>query len=401
MRIIRHIKMRTLEIIEKSVAELNAAPYNPRRISDTAYAALRASVARFGLVQPIVWNRRTGHVVGGHQRLRAASELGEERVKVVVVDLTDSEEKGLNLALNNANAQGQFTDAVHDLLGELKDEDFFAELELGQIAFDAVGAPVRVPDEPDGLEPDPGENGDSGATGEVWDMDGSRLVCGDSRNPDHVRRATQGEPVGALIFDPPFEETDLIASFNIDDYGANDALVFGDSMFRTDSIVDHGEMKWHYEFIWDCVTAWTIMGLPLQRHKNCQWWSRNPQYDHERCLDPRAPEERKRKTKNVRGEAILRADPRGKCLQSIFRHAITQDHPGVPHAKPVLWLMMLIANCTNGNVLDLFAGSGAGLIAAQAIDRRWFGIEIDPGKCRKIVARWESETGKVARCENR
>ena len=69
------------------IADLKPAPYNPRRIEATAVAGLRASIERFGNVQPIVWNRRSGYVVGGHQRLKV---LEAKRVKTtdVVVSTT-------------------------------------------------------------------------------------------------------------------------------------------------------------------------------------------------------------------------------------------------------------------------------------------------------------------------
>ena len=57
-----------LVIEQMHIAELDPAPYNPRTISPDALAGLRHSVERFGLVEPIVWNRRTGRVVGGHGR---------------------------------------------------------------------------------------------------------------------------------------------------------------------------------------------------------------------------------------------------------------------------------------------------------------------------------------------
>ena len=58
------------------LADLTPAEYNPRTISAEAMAGLSASMERFGLVQPIIWNRRTERVVGGHQRLKVLEGLG-------------------------------------------------------------------------------------------------------------------------------------------------------------------------------------------------------------------------------------------------------------------------------------------------------------------------------------
>jgi len=99
------------------IAELHPFEGNPRHISDEAKAGLRTSIERFGLVQEIVVSRRTGRVVGGHQRLDALREMGEAEAPVALVDLTDDEEKALNVALNNPKLQGEFT---ADLLGLLE-----------------------------------------------------------------------------------------------------------------------------------------------------------------------------------------------------------------------------------------------------------------------------------------
>ena len=60
-----------VEISVKPLSELTPAPYNPRAISTAELEGLRASLDKFGLVEPVVWNRRTGHVVAGHQRIKA------------------------------------------------------------------------------------------------------------------------------------------------------------------------------------------------------------------------------------------------------------------------------------------------------------------------------------------
>ena len=70
--------------------DLHPAPYNPRlklRPGDPRYRKLRRSVERFGLVEPLVWNRRTGHLVGGHQRYQILCDLGHTEAPVSVVDL--------------------------------------------------------------------------------------------------------------------------------------------------------------------------------------------------------------------------------------------------------------------------------------------------------------------------
>ncbi|MDP1660724.1 MAG: ParB N-terminal domain-containing protein, partial [Phycisphaerales bacterium] len=92
-----------MNIRSVKIAKLKPAPYNPRielKPGDEVFERLKASMESFGVVEPIVWNQRTGHVVGGHQRLAVMVELGHTSAEVVVVHLTPAREKALNLALN-------------------------------------------------------------------------------------------------------------------------------------------------------------------------------------------------------------------------------------------------------------------------------------------------------------
>ena len=122
------------------VADLLPASYNPRRISDKALAGLRASMVRFGAVQPIVVNTRGGGrpvVVGGHQRLRVMRDLGETECEVKLVDLSPIEEKALNLTLNNPAIAGEFTGAVDAIIEEIRAEvpEVADALRLEEIEF--------------------------------------------------------------------------------------------------------------------------------------------------------------------------------------------------------------------------------------------------------------------------
>ncbi|HJZ58208.1 MAG TPA: ParB N-terminal domain-containing protein [Gemmataceae bacterium] len=115
----------SLELRVLPIDQLRPAPYNPRkpvRPGSPAYRKLKASLAEFGLVEPLVWNERTGHVVGGHARLSILRELGVTEVPVSVVRLDDAREKALNVVLNNQEAQGRYDPAkLADLLEELED----------------------------------------------------------------------------------------------------------------------------------------------------------------------------------------------------------------------------------------------------------------------------------------
>ncbi|MFP3589850.1 ParB N-terminal domain-containing protein, partial [Paraburkholderia sp. SIMBA_055] len=67
---------------------------------DKAYEELKASIEHFGYIDPLIWNEKTGNLVGGHQRFKILLESNPTEIKVSVVSLNEKEEKALNIALN-------------------------------------------------------------------------------------------------------------------------------------------------------------------------------------------------------------------------------------------------------------------------------------------------------------
>ena len=113
-----------MRIEKKPLSELNRAAYNPRvdlQPGDEDYESIRYSLERYGLVQPIVWNERTGNVVSGHQRLTVLQNQGVQEVEVSVVNLDDIAEKQLNVALNKTEGSWD-NDKLTELLIELGED---------------------------------------------------------------------------------------------------------------------------------------------------------------------------------------------------------------------------------------------------------------------------------------
>ena len=110
-----------MQIKRVPITRLNPAAYNPRKDlqpGDPEYQKLARSMTKFGCVEPIIWNERTGNVVGGHQRLKVLIAAGETELDVSVVNLSAEDEKALNLALNKI--VGVWDDeALSQLLQEL------------------------------------------------------------------------------------------------------------------------------------------------------------------------------------------------------------------------------------------------------------------------------------------
>lgn len=104
-------KFQNFETQTISRSEIKGAEYNPRVISEDAKKRLRSMIAKHGLVQPLVWNRRTGNLVAGHQRLEALDALERTQdyaLEVAIIDVSEREERVLNVQLNNPSMQGDW-----------------------------------------------------------------------------------------------------------------------------------------------------------------------------------------------------------------------------------------------------------------------------------------------------
>ena len=171
-----------------------AAPYNPRQISDHDLMALGRSMTTFGVVEPIVVNRRTNRIVGGHQRVKAAEGAGVEQLPVVHVDLDEAAEMQLNVALNRIH--GEFdVDKLGDLLKELNLAG--ADLDLTGLLhteIDELLGGLQTPDDgltdPDAVPEPPDEP--STQPGDLIYLGRHRLLCGDSANADDVKKLLDG-----------------------------------------------------------------------------------------------------------------------------------------------------------------------------------------------------------------
>lgn len=152
---------KTMQLAVVPVAELAtmAAPYNPRKMPDVELESLRRSMRHFGVVEPVVVNRRSRHIVGGNQRVKAAKAEGIAELPVFWVDLDDPSEKQLNLALNRIG--GEWDEALLanvlrelDALGANVEVTGFSSDEVDRIILAALDDEDddenENPDQPDG-----------------------------------------------------------------------------------------------------------------------------------------------------------------------------------------------------------------------------------------------------------
>lgn len=120
-------KSERYEIEEIQRRQIRNAAYNPRKISREAREKLRKGLEAHGLVSPLTWNRRTGNLVSGHQRIAQIDQIEgtqDYTLKIAVIDVDEKQEKEINVLLNNKAAQGEFD---IDMLAELiEDIDYSA-----------------------------------------------------------------------------------------------------------------------------------------------------------------------------------------------------------------------------------------------------------------------------------
>ena len=120
-----------MKIHKIKLSRINPATYNPRKDlkpEHPEYKRLLKSMDEYGCVEPLVWNSRTGNLVGGHQRLKILLAKGIKESYVSIVDLPLEKEKALNVALNKISGQWD-TEKLNALLDDLlKIDDFDIEL---------------------------------------------------------------------------------------------------------------------------------------------------------------------------------------------------------------------------------------------------------------------------------
>jgi len=332
-----------VDIVRTADLASMAAEYNPRKISESDLSALRRSLRFFGCVEPVVVNRRTSRIVGGHQRVRAAQAEGVESLLVVWVDLDEPSERQLNLALNRIHGEWD-EERLAALLAELERQGADLELtgfdddELARL-LDAGIAPAEGLVDPDET-PEPPEE-PAARPGDLIVLGDHRLLCGDSTSPADVTRAMDGARAGCLWTDPPYGVSYV--------GGTKDAFVLGHSDYH----YQHEPILYGYKPIPE--------GEGRLGRGAARWYGDNAQ------------------------ASVLAVD----------RPKVNADHPT---SKPVELIERCLHNSTRRGdvVFEPFGGSGSTLIACERLGRSCRAVEIDPRYVDVIVARWQAFTGKAA-----
>ena len=122
-----------LEVHEIDITSVTPAEYNPRSLSQKKFEDIKDSLTRLGFVDPVIVNKskeRENIIVGGHQRVKVAREMGYKSVPAVFVDLNLEEEKELNVRLNKNQGEWDFSILKQTFNSENLVDWGFAEQEL-------------------------------------------------------------------------------------------------------------------------------------------------------------------------------------------------------------------------------------------------------------------------------
>lgn len=388
-----------MEIIKKNIEELLPAEYNPRKDlkpGDPEYEKLKRSIKEFGYVDPVIWNKRTGRVVGGHQRLKVLKDSGIKELECVVVDLTEEKEKALNIALNKISGDWD-KDKLALLITDLQGTD----LDVSLTGFDTEELDDLFRDKTkDGIKEDDFdvdkelERPAITKLGDVWTLGRHRLICGDSTKEETFEHLMCGKKANLVVTDPPYNvnyegSAGKIQNDNLEDSAFHDFLLAAFTNIEKNMAEDASIYVFHADTEGlNFRKAFSEAGFYLSG--TCIWkkqslvLGRSPyQWQHEPVL---YGWKKKGKHKWYTGR-------KESTIWEFDKPKKNGEHPTM---KPVALIAYPIMNSSVSNtiVLDPFGGSGSTLIASEQIDRICYTAELDPKYADVIVKRYIEVSGK-------
>jgi DNA modification methylase len=376
----------TSELKVIAVDLLKPAEYNPRKQlkqGDKEYEKIKNSITEFGFADPLVVNSDMT-IIGGHQRLTVAKDLGYTEVPCAVVDLDKTREKALNIALNKITGSWDDT-LLADLIVDLQNENFntdFTGFEAPEIDMLFSKVHDKEVNEDDFDVEEELKQPCFSKSGDVWHLGKHRVICGDSTNADTFENLLEGTKVNLVCTDAPYfvelkNKSGTIANDNLDDKQAYEFLLKVFTNFKNSMAIDasiyefYATMKTRvfYDAFEDAgfrVGAGLIWKKPRAPFMRTDWKFN---------MEPLIWGWRKD------GKHIWYGDQK---QTAVFEFDGIKDSEkdgfGHPSSKPVPLIAYLIKQCTqsNGLVLDGFLGSASTLIACEQISRVCYGVELEP-----------------------
>ena len=392
-----------MEIQKIKIDKLNPAKYNPRKDlqpGDAEYEKLKRSIETFGYVEPVIWNKRTCNIVGGHQRYKILKVTGEKEIDCVVVDMDEKEEKALNIALNKVSGEWDLP-LLKELMEEL-DESMF---DISLTGFDAAEiedlfSNVHDKDvEDDEFDPDKAfEEIDEPISkqGDIWILGKHRLICGDSTKADTYIKLMEGKKANLCVTDPPYnvnysagkKNERTIKNDNMEDKrfyefllaafkNIYEALDSGAAIYVFHADTEGLNFRMAFKdagFKLASVCQWVKQSLVLGR-SDYQW-------QHEPVLYGWKPT----------GKHRWYSDRKQTTVWNFDRPTKSELHPTMK-SVPLVAYPIQNSSMTNCIVLEPFGGSGSTLIACEQTGRICYAVELDEKYCDVIVKRYIETAG--------
>ena len=382
-------------IEKKNAADLLPAEYNPRKDlkpGDLEYEKLKRSIEQFGYVEPVIWNKATGRVVGGHQRLKVLMDMGITEVDCVVVDMPEDKEKALNIALNKISGEWD-KDKLSLLIADLQGVDFdvsltgFDPAEIDDLFKDSH----KVKDDDFDVDAELQKPTITKA-GDIWQLGRHRLICGDTK-AETYELLMGTTKANLVITDPPYNvnyegSAGKIKNDNMADDAFYNFLLNAYTQMHSAMADDASIYVFHADTEGlNFRRAFADAGFYLS---GCCIWKkqslvlgRSPyQWQHEPCLYGWK--------KNGKHQWYT-----GRKETTIWEFDKPKKNGDHPTMKPIPLLAYPIMNSSMSNsvVLDPFGGSGSTLIACEQTDRICYTVELDEKFCDVIVKRYIEQVG--------
>lgn len=418
-----------MHIKKMKLSDLKTAEYNPRvdlKPGMQEYEKLKQSILEFGFVDPPIYNIQTGNLVGGHQRVAVARELGLfNEIEVSVVNLPLNKEKALNVALNKISGQWD-EEKLYFLLNELDDEAVsltgFDTEEVDSLldSFNYEEDIEKPIIEDDFQVNEFIENHPEAKTkmGQLWKLGNHYLLCGDATKAADVEKLLQGKKANLVVTDPPYnvavksENKELnksgrekIMNDDMSDEEFNQFLTavfnnYANAMENDSAIyVFHGS-SYQREFENSMNAAGIVVRsqcIWVKNNATFGWsqyrWQHEPVfYAHKKKQAPSWYGDRKQTT--IWQDDLMEDLP--ATIWKVPRDDVSTYYH--PTQKPLSLIAIPVRNSSKRQdiVLDLFGGSGSTLMTCNQLDRRCYTLELDPLFCDVIIERFEKSTGIVA-----
>jgi len=400
-----------LQVESVLVSRLFLNPANPRR-NDAAVPHVVASIQRFGWRQPIV-AKRSGEVIAGNTRLKAAQALHLTEVPVVWFDGSNLDATAYAIADNRTHEFSEWDPpALVKLLEELRAEDSLEGVGYTAADLDALVAELEDGAETGGEVDDPGPEKPPRQpvtrAGDLWNLGRHRLLCGDSTNAADVARVMNGEKASLMATDPPY----CVGYSGAD--RPNDSGKDWSATYDEVSIKDLGEFMRgvlratlpHLNdtaaiYVWHAHLQYPVLDrvfeeFSILRHQPIIWKKPSSTFTyayyrwaHEPCIFGWKKGFKPPHYLENGLTSVWEVDWEGK------QRVVGNEHPT---QKPVRLFEIPMEQHTRAGefVFEAFSGSGSQLIAAEKLRRRCRAIEIAPAFVDVAVRRFEQATGLSA-----